>query len=114
MASALAEAAPVFAALGDETRLRLVSRLSGGEPISISGLTRGERVSRQAITKHLRVLESAGVIEGSRRGREQLWSLHAERLDDARAWLDEVSASWDRKLERLRLLVEDRENSPME
>lgn len=106
MANALAEAAPVFAALGDETRLRLVSRLSRGEPISISGLTEGERVTRQAITKHLRVLETAGLVQGQRRGREQLWSLEAKRLEDARAWLDEVSASWDRKLERLRALVE--------
>ena len=107
MVSALAGAAPVFAALGDETRLRLVSRLSGGELISIAGLTEGEHVTRQAITKHLRVLETAGLVHGERRGREQVWSLEAKRLDDAREWLDQVSASWDRKLERLRALVED-------
>jgi DNA-binding transcriptional ArsR family regulator len=107
MAKALAEAAPVFAALGDETRLRLVSRLSAGEPVSIARLTDGHPVTRQAISKHLRVLETAGLVHGERRGREQLWSLEARRLEDARAWLDEVSASWDRKLDRLRALVED-------
>ncbi len=106
MASAIADAAPVFAALGDETRLRLVSRLSCEEPISISRLTAGEHVTRQAITKHLRVLESAGIVVGERKGREQIWSLEARRIEDARAWLEEVSASWDRKLDRLRALVE--------
>ncbi len=101
-----ATAAPIFAALGDETRLRIVSRLSAGEPVSISRLSAGEPVTRQAITKHLRVLESAGLIAGERRGREQVWSLRPERVSDARAWLEEISASWDMRIERLRAMVE--------
>ena len=106
--ASLAEAAPIFAALGDETRLRIVSRLSEGPPASIARLSAGEPVTRQAITKHLRVLEHAGLIAGERRGREQVWSLRPERVSEARAWLDEVSASWDRRIERLKVLVEDR------
>lgn len=106
MASSLGQAAPVFAALGDETRLRLVSRLSDGEASSIARLAEGEPVTRQAITKHLRVLQTAGLVHVERRGREQIWSLEARRLADARVWLDEVTASWDRKLERLRTMVE--------
>lgn len=105
MASAAA-AAPIFAALGDETRLRIVSRLSGGDPVSISRLSAGEPVTRQAITKHLRVLETAGLITGERRGREQVWALRPDSVSEARTWLDEVSASWDRRLERLRAMLE--------
>jgi DNA-binding transcriptional ArsR family regulator len=104
--SALAERAPVFAALGDETRLRIVSRLVDGAPLSITALSAGEPVTRQAITKHLRVLEGAGLVAGRRRGREQLWELRSERVDEARAWLEELSAQWDIALEKLRAHVE--------
>ncbi len=106
MASALADRAPVFAALGDETRLRIVSRLGENQPLSISALSAGETVTRQAVTKHLHVLEGAGLVEGTRKGREQLWQLRTERVDEARSWLDEISRQWDVRLERLRALVE--------
>lgn len=107
MPSALAAAAPVFAALGDETRLRLISRLGEGQPQSITALTAGEGVTRQAITKHLRVLETAGLVRGQRQGREQRWELQADRIDDAKSWLDDISKRWDAALERLRAYVEE-------
>lgn len=98
--------APVFAALGDPTRLRLVARLAQGEPLSIRQLTEGERVTRQAITKHLEVLSEAGLVSDRKRGRERLYALEAAPLDDARRYLDQVSAQWDKAIARLRLLVE--------
>ncbi len=98
--------APVFAALGDPTRLRLLARLSSGVPRSIARLTSGTRVTRQAVTKHLHVLASAGLVRDLRRGRERLWELEPSRLGDARRWLDAVSAQWDEALERLRAAVE--------
>jgi DNA-binding transcriptional ArsR family regulator len=106
-ASTASGAAPVFAALGDETRLQLVSRLCSGGPASISRLTSGSNVTRQAITKHLEVLASAGLVRGVRRGRERIWELEAARLGDARRWLDGISARWDEMLERLRKFVEE-------
>lgn len=96
----------MFAALGDETRLRIVSRLGEHERLSISSLCAGEAVTRQAITKHLHVLEKAGLAESTRQGREQLWQLKAGRVEEARSWLDEISRRWDEKLERLRAFVE--------
>ena len=107
MTSALAERAPVFAALGDATRLRIVSRLGEGEPLSITALSRDETVTRQAITKHLRVLEGAGLVAGERHGREQRWQLRPDRLDDARAWLEDLSRQWDVALAKLKAFVED-------
>ena len=105
-ARSLQSAAPVFAALGDETRLRLVARLCTDGPQSIARLTDGADVTRQAITKHLRVLEEAGVVRGSRDGRESVWEIEPRRLDDARRSLDLISARWDAAIERLRTLVE--------
>jgi DNA-binding transcriptional ArsR family regulator len=102
----LAASAPVFAALGDETRLRLVSRLCEGGPASIAKLTSGSKVTRQAIAKHLRVLEDAGLVRGTRDGRESVWELEASRLASARRALDAISAQWDAALDRLRLHVE--------
>jgi DNA-binding transcriptional ArsR family regulator len=99
--------APVFAALGDETRLRLVARLCDSGPMSISRLTIGSNVTRQAITKHLRVMEEAGLVRGTRHGRESVWQLEQRRLDDARRYLDEISKQWDEALGRLRTFVED-------
>jgi DNA-binding transcriptional ArsR family regulator len=99
--------APLFAALGDETRLRLVSRLCEGGPLSIASLTAGSRVTRQAITKHLRVLEGAGLVRSRRRGRESLWQLERNRLREARRYLDLISLQWDEALGRLRTLVEN-------
>jgi DNA-binding transcriptional ArsR family regulator len=97
----------VFAALGDEIRLRLISRLSGAGPLSITSLSAGSPVTRQAITKHLRVMEKAGLTRCRRRGRESLWQLDRRPLDDARRYLDLISAQWDDALARLRALVEE-------
>ncbi len=97
---------PVFAALGDETRLALVVRLSGGSALSITSLTEGSALTRQAITKHLRVLQGAGLVRGVRRGRENLFELEPEPLDEARQALDGISRQWDEALARLKALVE--------
>lgn len=101
-----ADAAPVFAALGDETRLRLVARLSTEGPLSIAQLTQGGHVTRQAVTKHLHVLADAGVARGRQRGRERIWELEPEALFEARAYLERVSAQWDVVLTRLQQFVE--------
>jgi DNA-binding transcriptional ArsR family regulator len=98
--------APVFAALGDETRLRLVARLAAGGPLSIARLTEGEDITRQAITKHLAVLSEAGLVVDVRRGRERLWQLELSPLADARRYLERVSERWDGALARLATLVE--------
>jgi DNA-binding transcriptional ArsR family regulator len=105
------EAAPVFAALGDETRLRIVGRLAYGDPLSIARLAEGEEITRQAITKHLRVLEAAQLVHGSRQGREQLWTLNARQFAEARRALDLIGADWDDKLVRLKEAVERREDA---
>ncbi len=99
--------APVFAALGDETRLALVARLSQGRPYSISQLTEGSRLTRQAITKHLRVLESAGMVHSARTGRESLFELDPQPIEGIRQYLDLVSEQWDHALTRLKAFVED-------
>ena len=98
--------APIFAALGDETRLRIVARLSSGGPQSIAHLTKDASVTRQAITKHLHVLKDAGLARSSRLGRESMWELQPEPLDAARRCLDGISAQWDAALDRLKLFVE--------
>jgi DNA-binding transcriptional ArsR family regulator len=100
------DAAPLFAALGDQTRLRLIGRLSTGGPGSITQLSARSQVSRQAITKHLRVLSDAGLVRSTRRGRERVWDLEPRRLDDAHAYLDRISQQWDAALERLRSFVD--------
>jgi DNA-binding transcriptional ArsR family regulator len=102
----LSAAVPVFAALGDQTRLRLVARLCSSGPSSIAGLTAVVEVSRQAVTKHLHVLAGAGLVRGSRRGREQVWEIEPSQLAEARSCLDLISSQWDAALERLRLAVE--------
>ena len=106
-AAKLAKAAPVFAALGDETRLRIVARLCGQGPMSIVRLADGARVSRQAITKHLHALEEAGLARGSRAGRESVWELRANRLANVQRYLDQISQDWDAALGRLRAFVEE-------
>ena len=106
-ARAVEASAPVFAALGDETRLRLVSRLCEQGPLSIAKLTAGTDVTRQAITKHLHVLASAGLVRGVREGRENVWELEPRRLDEARRSLDLISKQWDGALDRLKAFVED-------
>jgi DNA-binding transcriptional ArsR family regulator len=98
---------PVFAALGDETRLALVERLSADGPMSIARLTAGAAVTRQAITKHLQVLAGAGLAYSSRLGRESVWELDRQPLEEARRCLAGISAQWDEALERLKKFVED-------
>ena len=102
----IAEAAPVFAALGDETRLKLVARLCGDGPLSIARLSDGTGVTRQAITKHLNALAAAGLARDSRRGRERIWALEPKRLENARRCLDEIADQWDAAIGRLRAFVE--------
>ena len=102
----LAASAPVFAALGDETRLQLVARLCTAGPLSITRLTTGAAVTRQAITKHLHVLEGAGLVRGSRLGREQIWEIESSRLQEARRYLDHIAEQWDEALGRLKAAVE--------
>lgn len=100
------ESASLFAALGDETRLRLVSRLSAEGPLSITKLTSGATITRQAVTKHLHVLAEAGVVRGSRKSRENVWELEPRRLEHARRHLAMISEQWDEALGRLRRFVE--------
>jgi DNA-binding transcriptional ArsR family regulator len=99
--------APIFAALGDETRLSLVSKLSGGEPHSISRLTEGTQLTRQAVTKHLNVLKDAHIVRSVKAGRESLYELDPAPIREVRDYMDLVSERWDHALARLRKLVED-------
>ena len=92
--------------MGDENRLRLLARLTSG-PMSISRLTAGSGISRQGVTKHLRVLEGAGLVRGSRKGKESLWRLERRRLEKAQRSLDLISKQWDVSLAKLRMFVEE-------
>jgi len=98
--------APVFAALGDETRLSLVAKLSGGQPRSISQLTHGSRLTRPAITTHLRVLKNAAIVHSIRRGRESLFEFDPQPMEEIKKYLDLVSEQWDQALSRLKSFVE--------
>ena len=98
--------APVFAALGDQTRLLLVAKLCSGRPYSISQLTEGSKLTRQAITKHLRVLESVGIVHSVRTGRESLFKFDPEPIAEIREYLDLVNQQWDQALSRLKSFVE--------
>lgn len=100
------DAAPVFAALGDRTRLALVAKLSDGVPRSIALLCTDAEMTRQAVTKHLRVLEDAGLVHSVRTGRESQFELRPESIVQMREYLDEVSRQWDDALARLRAFVE--------
>ncbi|HEX3940374.1 MAG TPA: metalloregulator ArsR/SmtB family transcription factor [Acidobacteriaceae bacterium] len=106
-AAARASQAGIFAALGDETRLLLVRRLCPGRPYSISQLTEGSKLTRQAVTKHLRVLERAGIVHSVRSGRESLFEFDPKPLEDIRKYVDRVSEEWDGALFRLREFVDD-------
>src|SRR6266581_21437 len=103
---ALRNCAPVFAALGDETRLRLVAVLCAGGAMSIAQLTVGTDITRQAVTKHLQVLADAGLVHDVKAGRERLWQFEASRLEDARRSLDTIARQWDQALARLKASVE--------
>lgn len=98
--------APVFAALGDATRLSLVAKLCEGTPQSISQLTEGSSLTRQAITKHLRVLQDAGIVDSVRVGRESQYVFVPKPIDEVKGYLDHVSRQWDEALARLKAFVE--------
>ncbi|MGP8253507.1 MAG: ArsR/SmtB family transcription factor [Terracidiphilus sp.] len=102
-----ASPAVVFGALGDETRLALVARLAAGEAASITELTRHSRLTRQAITKHLRVLERAGMVRCVRAGRESRFELDPRPLGEIKKYIRRVSREWDETLARLKALVEE-------
>jgi DNA-binding transcriptional ArsR family regulator len=103
----LLNSAPVFAALGDETRLRLISRLSNQGPTSITVLAAGFGMTRQAITKHLRTMENSGLVRSQRQGRRSMWQLNYPRLQEVRRYLDMIEEQWDTALGRLRRIVEE-------
>lgn len=113
-ASQVRDAAPLFAALGDETRFRLLARLASSGPGSIARLSGSfnerlaakQQVSRQAITKHLEILNDAGLVTSARRGRERIWQIQPDRLAEARRYLDLISRQWDDALDRLKRFVE--------
>src|SRR2546428_10101427 len=103
----VAGAAPVFAALGDPTRLRLVARLSVDGPLSIARLSEGAGVTRQAVTKHLHALGDAGLVRHTRRGRERIWELEPRRLEKAQRCLGQIADEWDAVISRLKAFVEE-------
>jgi DNA-binding transcriptional ArsR family regulator len=102
----LQKTAPVFAALGDPTRLRLIAALCAGGALSTAQLTAGTVITRQAVTKHMTVLADAGLVRDLRQGRERLWELEPARIDEARRSLDAIAAQWDQALKRLKTFVE--------
>ena len=106
VAAKLHDYAPVFAALGDQTRLSLVTKLADGEPKSISQLTEGSKLTRQAVTKHLRVLENVGLVHSTPSGRENLFELDTRPFSDISEYLEFVSEQWDEALSRLKSFVE--------
>jgi DNA-binding transcriptional ArsR family regulator len=103
----LLAAAPVFAALGDETRLRIVDRLSHQGPMPVVELTEGTNMSRQAVSKHLGALQDAGLLRSARVGRQRIWELEPKGLDQVQRQLEKISRQWDEAIERLRAFVED-------
>ncbi|MGE0321753.1 MAG: ArsR/SmtB family transcription factor [Polyangiaceae bacterium] len=105
--SRLTASAPVFAALGDPHRIMLVTRLCKNGPLSVTALTKGTAITRQGVTKHLRVLEAAGLARSEKSGRETVWALEERPLAKARDHLDLIARQWDAALDRLRAFVED-------
>jgi DNA-binding transcriptional ArsR family regulator len=101
-----AGSAPVFAALGDPTRLGIVARLCATGPMSMVRLTEGARVTRQAVTKHLHILAGAGLVRGTRVGRDHVWQIDPARLGEARRWLHHIAGQWDEALGRLKESLE--------
>jgi DNA-binding transcriptional ArsR family regulator len=106
-AQPLRNAAPIFAALGDETRLRLVAVLCAGGAMSIAQLTSGTQITRQAVTKHLHVLADAGLVRDVKSGRERLWEFELEKLEEARHSLEMIAQQWDHALLQLKRAVEE-------
>jgi DNA-binding transcriptional ArsR family regulator len=106
MAAAPGFAVPVFAALGDPVRLAIVMRLCADGPMATMRLKQRTAISRQAINKHLRVLEEAGLVRSDRVGRDRAWRVEPNQLTRTRDYLERISAQWDARLERLRAFVE--------
>jgi DNA-binding transcriptional ArsR family regulator len=98
---------PVFNALGDPNRLRIITRLCDGGPCSTTDVTQVVSVTRQAATKHLLLLEAVGLVSSQRQGRERIWRVQPEPLTDASEYLTALSQRWDRAIDRLRAYVED-------
>jgi DNA-binding transcriptional ArsR family regulator len=105
-ATAVADAAPLFDALGDPNRLRIVIRLADAGPSSTSQVAQGIPVTRQAVTKHLLALEAVGLVRSERRGRERVWTMRTQPLGEASDYLIALSQRWDRAIEELRDFVE--------
>lgn len=104
--AALRNSAPIFAALGDETRLRMIAVLCAGGAMSIAQLTSGTDITRQAVTKHLQVLADAGLVRDVKIGRERLWEFEPGQLEEARRSLEVISQQWDHALAKLKAAVE--------
>lgn len=104
--SVLRNSASIFAALGDPTRLRLIAVLCAGGAMSIAQLTSGTEITRQAVTKHLRVLADAGLVHDIKVGRERLWEFESSQLEEARRSLDVIAQQWDHALGKLKMAVE--------
>jgi DNA-binding transcriptional ArsR family regulator len=99
--------APVLAALGDESRLRIVRKLCKTGPLSITRLAEGADISRQAVTKHLHALHKAGLVRSERRSRDQIWTLEPKRIEEVQRYLTRISEQWDDALSRLKAALED-------
>lgn len=104
--TSLRKSAPIFAALGDETRLRLIAVLCAGGAVSIAQLTAGTEITRQAVTKHLQVLSDAGLVRDVKAGRERLWEFEPAQLEQARRSLEGIAQQWDHALHKLKAAVE--------
>ncbi len=99
--------APLFDALGDPNRLRIITRLCDGGPSSTTEVTQVVAVSRQAATKHLMLMEAVGLVSSERKGRERIWRVQPKPLSEASDYLTALSLRWDRAIDRLRAYVED-------
>lgn len=104
--ASLKKVSPVFAALGDETRLRIIAALCAGGALSIAQLTADTTITRQAVTKHLHVLAEAGLVRDVKQGRERRWEFEPSKVEQARRSLDAISRRWDEALARLKACVE--------
>ena len=108
MSTSVVARAPLFDALGDPNRLRIITRLCDGGPCSTTEVTTVVSVSRQAATKHLLLLETVGLVSSRRHGRERIWRMEPKPLADASEYLHALSQRWDKAIDRLRTFVEDK------
>lgn len=96
----------VFAALGDPTRRAILDLLGGGEAVTASRLADRLPVSRQAIAKHLSILEQAGLVVSQQAGRDVRYVVEGNRLEETSQWMSDRAAVWDRRLAAIRKLAE--------